>query len=167
MTDTHFASSHFLPADLRQLDVNDLPQVASELRTAMIDSVSKTGGLQAYPHKLLMAFEALNNAGALDARLIVILNDNDMSIAPPSGAMSAYLAKLATGGFGAQVLQFMAGRGLLDHGLKVRSLTLPDEFTEQAKPEVMYSRAGLDHKGIVATALATLDAETTVLKTRA
>ena len=44
-----------------------------------------------------MAFEALNNAGALDARLIVILNDNDMSIAPPSGAMSAYLARLAVG----------------------------------------------------------------------
>ena len=44
-----------------------------------------------------MAFEALNNAGALDARLIVILNDNDMSIAPPTGAMSAYLARMASG----------------------------------------------------------------------
>ena len=44
-----------------------------------------------------MAFEAMNNAGALDARLIVILNDNDMSIAPPTGAMSAYLARMASG----------------------------------------------------------------------
>jgi 1-deoxy-D-xylulose-5-phosphate synthase len=44
-----------------------------------------------------MAYEALNNAGALDARQIVILNDNDMSIAPPTGAMSAYLARLASG----------------------------------------------------------------------
>jgi 1-deoxy-D-xylulose-5-phosphate synthase len=44
-----------------------------------------------------MAYEAMNNAGALDARLIVILNDNDMSIAPPSGAMSHYLARLASG----------------------------------------------------------------------
>jgi 1-deoxy-D-xylulose-5-phosphate synthase len=44
-----------------------------------------------------MAYEAMNNAGALDARLIVILNDNDMSIASPSGAMSAYLARLASG----------------------------------------------------------------------
>jgi 1-deoxy-D-xylulose-5-phosphate synthase len=44
-----------------------------------------------------MAYEALNNAGALDARLIVILNDNDMSIAQPTGAMSAYLARLASG----------------------------------------------------------------------
>ncbi len=44
-----------------------------------------------------MAYEALNNAGSLGARLIVILNDNDMSIAPPTGAMSAYLARLASG----------------------------------------------------------------------
>jgi 1-deoxy-D-xylulose-5-phosphate synthase len=41
-----------------------------------------------------MAYEALNNAGSMDARLIVILNDNDMSIAPPVGAMSAYLSRL-------------------------------------------------------------------------
>jgi 1-deoxy-D-xylulose-5-phosphate synthase len=44
-----------------------------------------------------MAYEAMNNAGAMDSRLIVILNDNDMSIAPPVGAMSAYLAKLWSG----------------------------------------------------------------------
>ncbi|MBS9719769.1 1-deoxy-D-xylulose-5-phosphate synthase [Tianweitania sp. BSSL-BM11] len=187
-----------LPADLRALPENELPQLASELRTEMIDAVSQTGGHlgaglgvieltvalhyvfdtpadkiiwdvghQAYPHKILtgrrdrirtlrqehglsgftkrseseydpfgaahsstsisaglgmavardlsggknnviavigdgamsagMAYEAMNNAGALDARLIVILNDNDMSIAPPSGAMSAYLARLASG----------------------------------------------------------------------
>jgi 1-deoxy-D-xylulose-5-phosphate synthase len=45
-----------------------------------------------------MAYEAMNNAGAMDQRLIVILNDNDMSIAPPVGAMSAYLARLISGG---------------------------------------------------------------------
>jgi 1-deoxy-D-xylulose-5-phosphate synthase len=44
-----------------------------------------------------MAYEAMNNAGANNQRLIVILNDNDMSIAPPVGAMSAYLARLASG----------------------------------------------------------------------
>src|SRR6516164_7095652 len=44
-----------------------------------------------------MAYEAMNNAGAMDSRLIVILNDNDMSIAPPVGAMSAYLSRLLTG----------------------------------------------------------------------
>ncbi|MGC1864901.1 MAG: 1-deoxy-D-xylulose-5-phosphate synthase [Pseudolabrys sp.] len=44
-----------------------------------------------------MAYEAMNNAGARNERLIVILNDNDMSIAPPVGAMSAYLARLISG----------------------------------------------------------------------
>jgi len=44
-----------------------------------------------------MAYEAMNNAGAMNSRLIVVLNDNDMSIAPPTGAMSAYLARLASG----------------------------------------------------------------------
>ena len=45
-----------------------------------------------------MAYEAMNNAGGMDARLIVILNDNDMSIAPPTGAMSAYLARVVSSG---------------------------------------------------------------------
>ena len=44
-----------------------------------------------------MAYEAMNNAGALNSRLIVILNDNDMSIAPPVGALSAYLARRVSG----------------------------------------------------------------------
>ncbi len=43
-----------------------------------------------------MAYEAMNNAGAMHSRLVVILNDNDMSIAPPTGAMSAYLARLVS-----------------------------------------------------------------------
>ena len=44
-----------------------------------------------------MAYEAMNNAGAMNSRLIVILNDNDMSIAPPVGAMAGYLARLFSG----------------------------------------------------------------------
>jgi 1-deoxy-D-xylulose-5-phosphate synthase len=44
-----------------------------------------------------MAYEAMNNAGSMDSRLIVILNDNEMSIAPPVGAMSSYLTKLLSG----------------------------------------------------------------------
>src|SRR6266498_4047869 len=44
-----------------------------------------------------MAYEAMNNAGAMNSRLIVILNDNNMSIAPPVGALSAYLARLVSG----------------------------------------------------------------------
>ncbi|MBJ7534930.1 1-deoxy-D-xylulose-5-phosphate synthase [Rhodomicrobium vannielii ATCC 17100] len=185
------------PQDLRQLDADQLQQVADELRTELIDAVSVTGGHlgaglgvveltvaihylfdtphdrviwdvghQAYPHKILtgrrdrirtlrqpgglsgftkrseseydpfgaghsstsisaglgmavasdlkgedggrnviavigdgsmsagMAYEAMNNAGAMDARLIIILNDNDMSIAPPVGALSNYLARM-------------------------------------------------------------------------
>ena len=59
-----------------------------------------------------MAFEAMNNAGALNARMIVILNDNDMSIAPPSGALSRYFARLSSG---------RAYAGLRDMGKKVSS----------------------------------------------
>src|SRR3979490_2201559 len=186
------------PDDLRRLKLEQLRQVADELRMETIDAVSVTGGhfgaglgvvelttalhyifdtprdrliwdvaLQAYPHKILtgrrdrirtlrtggglsgftkrsesdydpfgaahsspsvsaglgmavardlsggknnviavigygamsagMAYEAMNTAGAMNSRLIVILNDNDMSIAPPVGAMSAYLARLVSG----------------------------------------------------------------------
>jgi 1-deoxy-D-xylulose-5-phosphate synthase len=186
------------PEDLRRLKVEQVRQVADELRQETIDAVSVTGGHfgaglgvvelttaihyifdtprdrliwdvghQAYPHKILtgrrdrirtlrtggglsgftkrtesdydpfgaahsstsisaglgmavardlsggtnnviavigdgamsagMAYEAMNNAGAMNSRLIVILNDNDMSIAPPVGAMSAYLSRLYSG----------------------------------------------------------------------
>jgi 1-deoxy-D-xylulose-5-phosphate synthase len=57
---------------------------------ALIGDGAMTGG---------MAFEALNNAGAIDANLLVILNDNDMSISPPVGALNNYLAKLMSGRF--------------------------------------------------------------------
>ncbi|GBG15682.1 1-deoxy-D-xylulose-5-phosphate synthase [Novimethylophilus kurashikiensis] len=186
------------PAALRQLERKQLPQLADELRSFLIESVSQTGGHlasnlgvveltialhyvfntpddrlvwdvghQTYPHKILtgrrgamsglrkqggiagfprrseseydafgvghsstsisaalgmavgaqklgldrravaiigdgamtagMAFEALNNAGAMDANLLVILNDNDMSISPNVGALNNYLAKLLSG----------------------------------------------------------------------
>jgi 1-deoxy-D-xylulose-5-phosphate synthase len=61
----------------------------------------------------------------------------------------------AVGGFGAFVLQALAQRGVLDRGLKVRTLTLPDRFQDQDKPEAMYVQAGLDAEGI---ARATVDA---------
>ena len=62
----------------------------------------------------------------------------------------------AMGGFGAFVLQALAQHGALDRGLKVRTLTLPDIFQDQDKPELMYAQAGLDAEGIVAGALAAL-----------
>ncbi|WP_431321578.1 1-deoxy-D-xylulose-5-phosphate synthase [Rhizobium sp. YTU87027] len=57
----------------------------------------------------------------------------------------------AIGGFGSQVMQFLAMDGLLDNGLKIRSLVMPDLWMEQAKPEVMNAHAGLDRAGIVST----------------
>ena len=68
--------------------------VAAELEnkdrhvTAIIGDSSMSGGL---------AFEALNNAGAMDTNLLVILNDNDMSISPPVGALNNYLTSLLSG----------------------------------------------------------------------
>ena len=72
----------------------------------------------------------------------------------------------AVGGFGAHVLHFLAREGLLDNGLKIRSLCLKDEFTEQAKPEIMYARSGLDRAGIVGTAMAALGIEANLLAKR-
>src|SRR3569832_2324923 len=196
--DTPMLDQIHVPADMRSLTKEQLPELAEELRQETISAVSVTGGHlgaglgvveltvalhyvfdtprdkliwdvghQAYPHKILtgrrgrirtlrqgsglsgftkrseseydpfgaahsstsisaglgmavardldgrhnnviavigdgamsagMAFEAMNNAGAMDSRLIVILNDNDMSIAPPVGALSGYLARLISG----------------------------------------------------------------------
>ena len=62
----------------------------------------------------------------------------------------------AVGGFGAFVLQLLAQHGALDRGLKVRTLTLPDVFQDQDKPEAMYAAAGLNADGVVASVLAAL-----------
>ncbi len=74
-----------------------------------------------------MAFEALNNAGHLHSRMIVVLNDNDMSIAPPVGAMSAYLARLVTGG----AYQTMREAGKQLAGLLPRTLYEKARRTEE------------------------------------
>ena len=62
----------------------------------------------------------------------------------------------SVGGFGAFVLHHLAGAGLLDNGLKIRTLTLPDVFQDQDSPAAMVKTAGLDADGIVAAALAAL-----------
>jgi len=62
----------------------------------------------------------------------------------------------AMGGFGAFVLHFMAKDGLLDRGVKIRTLTLPDIFQDQDKPEAMYAEAGLDADAIANAALLAL-----------
>jgi 1-deoxy-D-xylulose-5-phosphate synthase len=62
----------------------------------------------------------------------------------------------SSGGFGARVLETLVQEGLLDRGLKVRTLTLPDRFIEQNKPAAMYEEAGLDARGIVAAVFTAL-----------
>ena len=73
----------------------------------------------------------------------------------------------AVGGFGAFVLQALAERGVLDRGLKIRTLTLPDIFQDQDKPDAMYAAAGLDAEGIVRAALGALGADRAVKGIRA
>ncbi len=77
-----------------------------------------------------MAYEAMNNAGSMDARLIVILNDNDMSIAPPVGALSAYLSRLISS------KQFRSVR----HFAKDLAAKLPRQIEEAASKVDEYAR---------------------------
>ncbi len=77
-----------------------------------------------------MAFEAMNNAGSVDTRLIVILNDNDMSIAPPVGAMSAYLSRL---------LSSRPYRGLR-HFAKQLAQKMPEPLERTARRAEEYAR---------------------------
>jgi 1-deoxy-D-xylulose-5-phosphate synthase len=77
-----------------------------------------------------MAYEAMNNAGALKSRLIVILNDNDMSIAPPVGGMSAYLARLASGRYAS-----------IRSTVKQIASHLPKAIYERARKAEEFSRA--------------------------
>jgi len=67
----------------------------------------------------------------------------------------------SVGGFGSFVMQALADEGLLDGGLKIRSMVLPDVFQDHDKPDIMYAKAGLDAKGIVAKVLSTLGQEAT------
>ncbi len=80
-----------------------------------------------------MAYEAMNNAGAMNSRLIVILNDNDMSIAPPVGAMSAYLSRLISS------KRFQSVR----HLAKEMAKHFPKPFETAAKRAEEYARGML------------------------
>jgi 1-deoxy-D-xylulose-5-phosphate synthase len=77
-----------------------------------------------------MAYEAMNNAGAMDSRLIVILNDNNMSIAPPVGALSAYLARLVSG------RSYRSLRQVVHHAAK----RLPKFLEQRARAMEDYAR---------------------------
>ncbi|WP_341895563.1 1-deoxy-D-xylulose-5-phosphate synthase [Ferrovibrio terrae] len=78
-----------------------------------------------------MAYEAMNNAGSMDTRLIVILNDNDMSIAPPVGAMSAYLSRL---------LSSRSYLGLRQLAKQIGEKILPKSLASMAEKAEEYAR---------------------------
>jgi 1-deoxy-D-xylulose-5-phosphate synthase len=80
-------SSTSISAGLGMAVARDLEGKANHVIAVIGDGAMSAG----------MAYEAMNNAGAMNSRLIVILNDNDMSIAPPVGALSGYLARLVSG----------------------------------------------------------------------
>ncbi|HUG57011.1 MAG TPA: 1-deoxy-D-xylulose-5-phosphate synthase [Candidimonas sp.] len=95
-----------------------------------------------------MAFEALNNAGVTpDVNVLVVLNDNDMSISPPVGALNHYLARLLSGGFYAAAKN--VGRAVLQHVPPV--LELARRFEGHAKgmvsPATMFEELGFNYVG--------------------
>jgi 1-deoxy-D-xylulose-5-phosphate synthase len=94
-----------------------------------------------------MAFEALNNAGVADADLLVILNDNDMSISPPVGALNRYFAQLMSGQF------YAAGKNVAKTVLKAAPplFELAKRFEEHAKgmvvPATLFEKFGFNYVG--------------------
>lgn len=94
-----------------------------------------------------MAFEALNNAGVTDARLLVILNDNDMSISPPVGALNRYLAQLMSGRFYSAAKE--VGKQVLKGAPPL--FELAKRFEEQAKglvvPATLFEKFGFNYIG--------------------
>ena len=91
-------------------------------------------------------------AKPLDARLIERLaREHEVMITVEEGAI---------GGFASQVLHHLANTGLLDHGLKVRPLVLPDRFIDHDQPHIQYDQAGLTARHITETALAALGRQT-------
>jgi 1-deoxy-D-xylulose-5-phosphate synthase len=94
-----------------------------------------------------MAFEAMNNAGVSDCKLLVILNDNDMSISPPVGALNRYLAKLMSGQFYAAAKN--ASKTVLKGAPPL--LELARRFEESAKgmvkPITLFEKFGFNYVG--------------------
>jgi len=94
-----------------------------------------------------MAFEALNNAGVADCNLLVVLNDNDMSISPPVGALNRYLAQLMSGQFYAAAKN--VGKTVLRPVPPL--LELAKRFEQQAKgmvvPATLFEKFGFNYIG--------------------
>jgi 1-deoxy-D-xylulose-5-phosphate synthase len=91
-----------------------------------------------------------------DARFAKPLDENLIKRLAENHEVLITIEEGSVGGFGSFVLQYLAMSGLLDRGLKVRPLVLPDTFIDHDKPEKMYERGGLNAGGIVAAALGAL-----------
>ena len=108
----------------------------------------------------LLAAEELDAAGlsttVADARFAKPLDADLVRRLAREHEVLVTVEEGSIGGFATHVLHQLAHEGLLDNGLKVRPLVLPDEFTDHAKPEKMYADAGLDAAGIVRTVFAAL-----------
>jgi 1-deoxy-D-xylulose-5-phosphate synthase len=98
-------------------------------------------------------------AKPLDEEMILKLaREHDVLITVEEGSV---------GGFGSMVMHLLSDKGALDEGLKVRSIVMPDEYTDHGKPDRMYSDAGLDAKGIVAKVFEILQKHPLAAKGRA
>lgn len=97
-----------------------------------------------------MAYEAMNNAGSMKSRLIVILNDNDMSIAPPVGAMRSYLAKLLSGktyiGFRGFLKKIAS---LFPRSIKSRAARFEEYFRGLAVGGTLFDELGFYYVGTI------------------
>jgi 1-deoxy-D-xylulose-5-phosphate synthase len=110
--------------------------------------------------EVLLAAEKLSGYGLsptiADARFAKPLDTDLIAKLAREHEVLITIEEGATGGFASHVMQFLAWEGLLEKGLKVRPMTLPDVFQDQDTPERMYAQAGLDADGIVRVALSAL-----------
>jgi 1-deoxy-D-xylulose-5-phosphate synthase len=110
--------------------------------------------------EVLLAAERLNGYGLsptiADARFAKPLDTAMIRRLAKEHEVLITIEEGAAGGFGAHVMHFLAHDGLLDRGLKVRPMTLPDVFQDHDTPEKMYAAAGLNADGIVHTVLSAL-----------
>ena len=108
----------------------------------------------------LKAAEELASMGlsttVVDARFAKPLDEDLICRLAREHEVLVTIEENAAGGFAAHVLQFLANKGLMENGLKVRVMTMPDKFIEHNKPEIQYELAGLQSKHIIANILAAL-----------
>jgi 1-deoxy-D-xylulose-5-phosphate synthase len=115
-------------------------------------------------HEALKAAEDLATRGlsatVADARFLKPLDEDLVRRLALEHEVLVTIEDASIGGFGSHVLHFLARSGILDSGLKIRTMTLPDIFIDHDKPELQYDLAGLNARHIVATALQALGRDT-------